>query len=101
MSMVMSVAGSLAIRSGTLVIDRDGETVRWRRGTQTGSVPAQHAELVLRHQGFGQYRSVHIVLVDRRVGEIAELGASVFERVARWECDRFAAKLGGLTRAQS
>lgn len=91
-SLAMSIAGGMAVRSGLIVVRLESGTLRWRKGTEAGSIASEGARIVVRQQGFGTYRYYSVQLLGTQ-GEPLELGGSVLESLARARCRWFARSL--------
>lgn len=93
-SLVMTIAGSFATRSGRLAVWRDEEMLRWRSGTEEGSMSSARASVAVRKQGFGNYRHFSVELTASDTQQRVELGGSVLESVAKSRQARFSRALG-------
>ncbi len=94
MSVMMSVSGTLAARSGRVIIERTGETLAWRHGEKRGSMPAVRARVSVHQRGMAKYRHYEVVLRGASGTEPLQLGGSVLESLARARRRRFARSLG-------
>jgi hypothetical protein len=93
-SLVMAIAGSLAVRSGRVRVWREDDVVRWQRGENEGAMPSARATVHVRKHGFGNYRHFTVELTGHDAADRLELGGSVLEAVARARQARFARALG-------
>lgn len=93
-SLVMTIAGSLATRSGRLTVWREGEMMRWQSGADKGAMSSVRASIAVRRHGFGKYRHFLVELTDHDTGRCLELGGSVLEFIARSRQARFTRALG-------
>ncbi len=92
MSVMMSVAGSLAVRAGRLSVWREQDVLRWRMDGAEHSMPTDRAEIVVQQHGVGKYQQFTVALVGG--SEPLELGASMLESVAKAQSRRYAKSLG-------
>ncbi|MCR9159901.1 MAG: hypothetical protein ACE37F_06095 [Nannocystaceae bacterium] len=93
-SLVMAIAGGLAVRSGRLDVWREADELRWRRADGQGAMPRAGAGVVVRTQGFGKYRQYAVELVGPGAEHGLALGGSVLETVAKARRSRYARALG-------